>query len=297
MRFGHAAVFGDAFPFKQMQREVVVCPGIAALGRLLQQRGGARRVRWHSPAAVAQQRQRDLRIGVALRRRAPVPPGGGLRVGVHAGPVFMDDAETEFGVGMAALGGERIPSPRLGEVAVNADAARVEKPELRLGVDEVLFGRFPTPSKSLFRLRLDRKAIRKDQLAIALGEILVDRRRRLIPLRDPAARAAMQIDEAQLILRLRMPLFGRPPQPDDAIAGAGDDSFATQINQTQPIGSLGLAGGGGPPEAPECLGEIAPGAGAHPAAHGPARLAGDGRRSRHGSRMASLNVRTAPLTR
>ena len=154
----------------------------------------------------------------------------------------MDDAETEFGLGMAALGGERIPSPRLGEVAVAADAARVEKPELRLGVDKPLFGRVPAPAKRLGRLRLDREAVRKDQLAIALGDLLVDRRRGLIPSRDAAVGAAVQIGEAQLVLRLRMPLLGRAPQPDDAIAEAGDDPFAAQVKQTQPIRAFGLAG-------------------------------------------------------
>src|SRR3954451_20220057 len=53
MRFRHGAVFNDSLPLKQMQREVVVCLRIAALGRLLKQRGSARRVRWYSPAAVA----------------------------------------------------------------------------------------------------------------------------------------------------------------------------------------------------------------------------------------------------
>ena len=113
-------------------------------------------------------------------------PAAAAGSAVDAEPVLIDDAETEFGLGMAALGGERIPSPRLGEVALDADAARVEKPELRLGVDEALFGCRAAPAKGLGRLRLDRKAIRKDQLAIALGEILVDRRRGLIPLRDAA---------------------------------------------------------------------------------------------------------------
>src|SRR3954466_244110 len=108
---------------------------------------------------------------------------------------------------------------------------------------------------------------------IALGNILVGGRSSVIPTRGSGVGAAVQIHKAQLVLCLGMPLLGRAPQPDDTIAGAGDDPFATQIKQTQPIRALGLAGSGSPLEELECLREVALGASVQPAAYGPAQHA------------------------
>jgi hypothetical protein len=85
--------------------------------------------------------------------------------------------------------------------------------------------------------------------------------------------AAAQIRKAELVLGLCMPMLGRAPQPDDTVAEGGDDPFAAQIKQAQPIRALGLAGRGRPPEEPERLRAIARRDGSQSAAHGPAPCA------------------------
>ncbi len=259
---------------------------MAALGRLLQQRGGARRVRCNTPAGVAHQRERDLSVTVALSRGPLVPSGGDFQVGRDTEPIFKNDTETEFRPGMAALGREHIPPPRLGELTINADAACIQKPELRLSLDKALFRRLLAPAECFRRLRLDRKAVRENQVAISLGEILANRRRGTVPPRNSEIRAALQIGEAQLVLCLSMPLLGRAPQPCHSIAEAGDDPLTAQMHQAQPIRAFGLAGNGRPPKEPEGLHEIARGTGHHPPAHGPARPARPGR--------ADLTVHASP---
>ena len=185
----------------------------------------------------------------------------------------MDDAETEFGLGMAALGSKRIPPPRLGEIDVNADAARIQEPELRLGVDKAPFGGGAAPTEGVGRLLLHREPIREDQTAIALGDILVDSRRGLIPTRDAAIGAAVQIGKAKLVLCLLMSLLGRMKQPNGTVAEAGDDRLTAQVAEAEPISPLRVTGSGRPPEEPESLREIASGARGQSAAYGPAEPA------------------------
>ena len=54
----------------------------------------------------------------------------------------------------------------------------------------------------------------------------------------------LQIGEAQLVLRLGMPLLGRPAIPDDRVAEIAEHAFAAAVKQPEPVLRFRITGAG-----------------------------------------------------
>jgi hypothetical protein len=86
-------------------------------------------------------------------------------------------------------------------------------------------------------------AVREHQLEIVVGGVLVDFGGAVVPAAHIVMRAtAIQIGEAQLELRLGMPLLGGPAIPHDAVAEIAEDAFAASVKQPEVILRFTVAG-------------------------------------------------------
>ena len=133
----------------------------------------------------------------------------------------------EFAGRIALFGRGRVPAPRLCVIDVAAHPASVHQGEGCLCRRKALLGSEATPAQGFGMIGRDRDPVRKHQLAIAVGNVLIDRGGMIVPARRPAiGLAAMEMGKAQLVLRLAMALLRRPPEPYDSIAKAADDPFA-----------------------------------------------------------------------
>src|SRR6202040_213306 len=102
-------------------------------------------------------------------------------------------------------------------------------------------------------------------LQIAVGNVLVDRGGAVVPGGSPAmGLPAVQVDEAELVLRLAVTLLRRPPEPHRGVTQIADDALAARIHQTQLVLRFGVAGRRRLREVFECLGGSSASAGGTP---------------------------------
>jgi hypothetical protein len=173
---------------------------------------------------------------------------------------------------------------------------------------EALLGGLAAPAPGFGRVARHRDPVGKHQLAIAVGDVLVDRGGAGVPGGDPAiGLSAMQVGKAQLILRLGMALLGGPPEPDAGITETADNTFAPRVEQTQLKLAFGVAGRRRLDEVAQRLCIFLASRGGEPGADEAAGgAAGDGQRLTRGcregcqagcqgSRIASCAPCTAPL--
>ena len=243
MGFGHDEVLRRAVALQEVQGKMVARPGIPSVGRLLKERDRPRGIARQPLSRAAHQRKSDLGIRVALRRRLFIPGSGGRQIDLDPEAVRVNDAEAEFAHRVALFGGGLIPAARLDVVDLAAEPAGMHQGEVCLRWRVALLGGGAAPAHGFGRVRGNRDPVRKHQLAIAVGKILVDRGGAVVPAGDAAiGAAAMQVGQAQLVLRLGIALLGRPPEPHDGVAETADDAFAARVEQTQLKLALGVAG-------------------------------------------------------
>ncbi len=155
----------------------------------------------------------------------------------------MQDAETEFGGGDALLRRQQIPAPGRLVIGLAAEAARIHHPGIGLRLGEPLLGRRDAPAQRLGVILRHVDAVREHQLEIVVGGALVDFGGAVIPAADVVMRVtAVQIGQAQLELRLGMPLLGGPAIPHDAVAQIAENALAAGKKQPEPILRLAVAG-------------------------------------------------------
>jgi hypothetical protein len=283
MRLGHNEVLRHAVTLEQVHGKVVARPRIPLVGRILKKRGGARRIARYALPGIAHQRKSSLGLRVALGCRFIIQRSRGRQIDLDSKAVGVNDAESKLACRIALFGGSRVPAPRLCVIDLAAKPASVHQGERCLRRRDALLGREATPAQGFGGIGRDFDPVGKHQLAIAVGDVFVDRGGLAVPFGGAAiGLAAMQIGKAQLVLRLAVALLRRPPEPRDGVAQVADNAFAARIHETQPVLAFGVAGRGRFCEIFECLGGLSAGAGGERGSDQAAGRAGrsgsDGRR-------------------
>jgi hypothetical protein len=291
MGLGHDEVFRHALTLHEVQGKVVQRPCIPPVGRLPKERDRPHRIRGQPLPRGAHQRQGDLGIRVSLCRRLFIPRSGGRQIDLDPETVRVNDAEAQFAGRVALVGGGGIPAPRLGVIDLAAIPASPHQGEVCLRRRIALLGSLTAPAQGFGMVRGNRNPVWKHQIAIAVGDDFVDRGGAVVPLGDPAiGPAAMQIGQAQLVLRLGMPPLRRLPEPHDGVAQTADDALAPRVQQTQLKLAFGVAARRRFREVAPRLRIVSPSPGGKPGSHKAAGAAGAvgggrGRHSRGGIRV------------
>ncbi len=243
--FGGALVARPAVAFQSEQRQIVLGARIALLGGFAEPFRRFVDVAIDALARKAHQPERHLRSGIALLGSLLVPDGGGRKIRLHPVTVGVEDAESEFGSAAALGSGERVPVASFLIIALAADPARVNQPGIGLCVGEPLLGSRPAPAQCLGRILWDVEPVRKEKRSIVVGGLGVVLGGGTIPSRKARRMGAVAVEmhQAELMLRHRMALLCRAPVPAGGIGEVGDNAMPTGIEQSQPIPGFGVSGG------------------------------------------------------